>query len=211
MVSLMSCFQNNMDNIKEEMMKPSCLYCLDRNNSQLLEDISILKETIEKLKSWLLDIPGDMDGDNENSEEFVKLTKLWLRNLPKEWQTAKYVGVSNINTWVDPGDLIKQEQEQDTPIVDCTRELMEVEVKEETSATAGYCTGEEDPLDVNLEGKNVDDYSKTRGGREISEINKGTVTRLKNKNQKCYMGGCSSPNNVAYHNFPREPQLAGCI
>jgi len=197
-----------MDTVKSEIL--DCPNCCDKRYSQLLQEISKLKETIANFKCWLGRIPEELRIKENAQDGLIQLTKLWLRNLPKEWQTAKYVGVSNINTWVDPGDLIKQEQEQDTPIVDCTRELMEVEVKEETSATAGYCTGEEDPLDVNLEGKN-DDYSKTRGGREISEINKGTASRLKNKNQKCYMGGCSSPNNVAYHNFPREPQLAGCI
>jgi len=69
-----------------------CPNCPDKNNDELLQDITLLKKTIENLKSWLRDIPLELADEGINSKqaiEIVKATKLWVENIPLEWRRAE--------------------------------------------------------------------------------------------------------------------------
>ena len=72
-----------MADVKTEVFE--CPNCCDRNNAQLLQDISILQAMIEKLKLWLGSVPREFREEEENSSEIVQSMKVWLKNIPTEF------------------------------------------------------------------------------------------------------------------------------
>lgn len=106
-----------MADVKTEVFE--CPNCCDRNNAQLLQDISILQAMIEKLKLWLGSVPREFREEEENSSEIVQSMKVWLKNIPTEF------------AWWTDGVGVKSEEAQHLIILEDHAELEDSAVLEE--------------------------------------------------------------------------------
>jgi len=64
-----------------------CPNCLDKSNSQLLKDISILKVLIDSLKAWMRLVPREST-DDDNPTKLQKI-QFWLKHIPLDWREEK--------------------------------------------------------------------------------------------------------------------------
>ena len=102
-----------------------CQNCLDKNNFQLLQYISLIKAKVEKIKLWLGNIPLELEAEEENSEKILEKVKLWWSNIPAEWQEVEveveakpekeHKGSGHL-VWADPGEFGDQKVKLEGPL-----------------------------------------------------------------------------------------------
>jgi len=184
-----------------------CQNCLDKNNFQLLQYISLIKAKVEKIKFWLGNIPLELEAEEENSEKILEKVKLWWSNIPAEWREVELEVEAKLEkehkgsghlVWADPGEFGNQKVKLEG--------LLHQEVKLEPPVYQEECD-DIDPLEDNYVG-----IEWSAGPlSEMATVSKGEKRKDYKKLAKRIGFVCATCTRefTSKHNLKRH-SMAGC-